>query len=97
MKGTSLSLWISGVLLLGTSAAQAALPDEATIYKDPQCGCCDGYVRHLEEQGVNVTNVHDAELGKIKQQAGIPHGLGSCHTIAMGGGTGSRATCRWRP
>lgn len=85
MKGTSLSLWVSGVLLLGTSAAQAALPDEATIYKDPQCGCCDGYVRHLEEQGVNVTNVHDAELGKIKQQAGIPHGLGSCHTIAMGG------------
>lgn len=75
---------LSSALLLGAISAQAALPDEATLYKNPQCGCCDEYARHLEEQGVDVTIVDDAELGEIKQQAGVPYGLGACHTIEMG-------------
>ncbi|WP_085920392.1 DUF411 domain-containing protein [Halomonas sp. CSM-2] len=78
------SLLVSGSLLLGATAAQAGLPDEATMYKNPQCGCCNEYARHLEEQGVDVTIVDDAELGEIKQRAGVPHGLGSCHTIGIG-------------
>ena len=62
------SLLVSGSLLLGATAAQAGLPDEATMYKNPQSGCC----------------TDDAELGEIKQRAGVPHGLGSCHTIGIG-------------
>ncbi|MCW4150744.1 hypothetical protein OM427_14530 [Halomonas sp. 18H] len=75
---------LSSALLLGATSAQAALPDEATLYKNPQCGCCDEYARHLEEQGVDVTIVDDAQLGEIKQRAGVPYGLGACHTIEMG-------------
>ncbi|ELY20523.1 DUF411 domain-containing protein [Vreelandella titanicae] len=75
---------LSSVLLLGAASAQAALPDEATLYKNPQCGCCDEYARHLEELGVDVTIIDDVELGDIKQQAGVPYGLGSCHTIEIG-------------
>ncbi|MEO1871961.1 MAG: DUF411 domain-containing protein [Cobetia sp.] len=75
---------LSSALLFGATSAQAALPGEATLYKNPQCGCCDEYARHLEEQGVDVTIVDDAQLGEIKQQAGVPYGLGSCHTIEMG-------------
>lgn len=84
MNRKTASLWISGALLLGVTTVHAAMPDEATMYKNPQCGCCDGYARHLEDQGVDVTIVDDVELGEIKQQAGIPHGLGSCHTIEIG-------------
>ncbi|WP_346796785.1 DUF411 domain-containing protein [Halomonas sp. Bachu 37] len=75
---------ISSALLLGAASVQAALPDEATMYKNPQCGCCDGYARHLEELGVEVKIVDDVELGDIKLQAGVPYGLGSCHTIQIG-------------
>ncbi|MCA8866327.1 MULTISPECIES: DUF411 domain-containing protein [unclassified Halomonas] len=75
---------LSSALLLGAASAQAALPDEATLYKNPQCGCCDEYARHLEEQGVDVTIVDDVELSEIKQQAGVPYGLGSCHTTEIG-------------
>ena len=75
---------LSSVLLLGAASAQAALPDEATLYKNPQCGCCDEYARHLEELGVDVTIIDDVELGDIKQQAGVPYGLGSCPTIGIG-------------
>lgn len=75
---------LASAILLGATSAQAALPEEATLYKNPQCGCCDEYARHLEEQGVEVTIVDNVVLGEIKQQAGVPYGLGSCHTIEMG-------------
>ncbi|MFY0989982.1 DUF411 domain-containing protein [Halomonas sp. C05BenzN] len=77
-------LLLASALLLGSAAAQAALPDEATLYKNPQCGCCDEYARQLEALGVSVTIVDDVELGDIKHQVGLPYGLGSCHTIVMG-------------
>ena len=84
MSRLTTSLFLSGALVLGATTAHAALPDEATLYKNPQCGCCDAYARHLEELGVEVTIIDDVELGDIKQQAGVPYGLGSCHTIEMG-------------
>lgn len=50
MQHMSTKLLLSGSMLLGAVSAQAALPPEATLYKNPQCGCCDAYARHLEEQ-----------------------------------------------
>ena len=84
MSRLTTSLFLSSALVLGATSAHAALPAEATLYKNPQCGCCDGYARHLEELGIEVTIIDDVELGDIKQQAGVPYGLGSCHTIEMG-------------
>ncbi|HSH57775.1 MAG TPA: DUF411 domain-containing protein [Halomonas sp.] len=77
-------LLISAALLLGAGTAQAALPDEATLYKNPQCGCCDEYARQLEARGVSVTVVDDVPLGQVKASVGLPYGLGACHTIEMG-------------
>ena len=33
----------------------------SVIYKTPQCGCCGGFIRHLERYGVavEVVNVDD--------------------------------------
>ena len=84
MQHMTTKLLLSGFMLIGTVSAQAALPPEATLYKNPQCGCCDEYARHLEELGVDVTVIDDVELGDIKQQTGVPYGLGSCHTIEIG-------------
>lgn len=79
------SLLLSATLLLGAGTAQAALPVEATMFKNPQCGCCDEYAHQLEDRGVTVKIVDDIEVGKIKQRVGLPYGLGSCHTLQMGG------------
>ncbi|WP_246007552.1 DUF411 domain-containing protein [Halomonas nitroreducens] len=84
MKLTMPHLLMATGLLLGATTAHAALPDEATLYKNPQCGCCDGYARHLERMGVDVTLVDDRELGEVKQAEGVPYGLGACHTVVMG-------------
>ncbi|QTF92852.1 DUF411 domain-containing protein [Halomonas sp. BM-2019] len=80
------TLMLSAALLLGaTSAAQAALPDKATLYMNPECGCCGEYARQLEARGVEVKVIDDVEVGRIKQRVGLPYGHGSCHTIQMGG------------
>jgi hypothetical protein len=77
-------LLVSAALLIGAGTAQAALPDAATLYKNPQCGCCDEYARQLEALGVRVAIVDDVPMGQVKERAGLPFGLGSCHTIEMG-------------
>ena len=79
------TLLLSAALLLGTGTAHAALPDKATMYKNPDCGCCDEYARQLEALGVEVKLVDDMEVGRIKQRVGLPYGHGSCHTLQMGG------------
>lgn len=84
MRHYTTSLLLSGALLLGATTAQAAMPTEATLYKDPQCGCCDEYGRHLEEMGIEVTIIDDVDMRKIKEASGIPFSLGSCHTTEMG-------------
>ncbi|WP_304526900.1 DUF411 domain-containing protein [Halomonas sp. I5-271120] len=76
-------------LLTGTGTVQADdhLPDKAVMFKTPNCGCCAGHAKHLEEQGIDVRVIHasPAQMAKTKAKAGVPHDARSCHTIAMGG------------
>jgi len=85
MKRLVPTLLVSSALLIGAGTAQAALPNAATLYKNPQCGCCDEYARQLEALGVEVAIVDDVPIGQVKERVGLPYGLGSCHTIEMGG------------
>lgn len=76
---------LAGAALLGAAiTTQAAIPGDAILYKNPDCGCCDDYARHLEQKGIDVTIIDDANMGQIKQQARLPYGLGSCHTMKIG-------------
>lgn len=84
MKRLMPTLLVSSALLISAGTAQAAMPDAATLYKNPQCGCCDEYARQLEVLGVEVAIVDDVPLGQVKGRVGLPYGLGSCHTIEMG-------------
>ncbi len=79
------ALVLSATFMLGSQAAHASLPEEATLYKSPSCGCCAAYAAYLENRGVEVKVVETQALGEIKSRLGIPHGLGSCHSLEMGG------------
>ena len=77
---------------LGVALAVAAMvapvlagPPEATLYKDPSCGCCQGYAEHLEKAGFKVTVVNTRDLPAIKKQHAIPEVLESCHTTVVDG------------
>ena len=70
-----------------TEAQSASLRGlEATVYKAPTCGCCDGYIAFLRKHGVAVTVVSDdAALYKAKAAYGVPAEAQSCHTVLLAG------------
>ncbi|MGY8524200.1 DUF411 domain-containing protein [Paracidovorax citrulli] len=68
----------------GSAGPGAALP-AVEVFKSPQCGCCDGWVSHLRQNGfaVSVRNVEDT--GAQRARAGMPERFGSCHTAMVQG------------
>jgi len=54
------------------------------IWKDPNCGCCQDWVKHLNKSGF-ATRVHDEGNTAARTRLGMPAKLGSCHTGLVGG------------
>ncbi len=54
------------------------------VWKDPNCGCCKDWVKHLEKNGFAV-KVNFGGNGEMRAKLGIPAKLGSCHTALVGG------------
>lgn len=66
------------------SAAAATLPP-LTVRKHPTCGCCSVWIEHVREAGFPV-EAHDVEdMAAVKDGAGVPQAMGSCHTAEVGG------------
>lgn len=58
---------------------------KATLYKNPQCGCCEEYAKYLGQNGFQVTIVESFDLPSVKRQNGVPEALAGCHTTIIGG------------
>lgn len=73
----------------GASAArvEATASDLPTVlvYKTPSCGCCNGWVEHLEAAGFTVDARNVTDLMSVKREAGVPVPMSSCHTALVGG------------
>lgn len=70
--------------LAGASPALAA-DKAATVFKDPQCGCCGGWIDHMQAAGYRVRVVDTDDFDALKRRHGIPGELVSCHTALVGG------------
>lgn len=85
------ALRLLSALALGVGSSGLSQPRQglqglqATIYKDPNCSCCSGYVDFLKAQGVRTTVVIPPDLSAIKARYQIPAQAQSCHTTWMGG------------
>jgi len=53
------------------------------VYKTPSCGCCNGWIEHLQAAGFSVEGRNLRDLMSIKRDAGVPVGLSSCHTALV--------------
>lgn len=79
------------VLRLGAAAlavpASSAFGQTAGIlvHKDPNCGCCTGWVRHLEAAGFTVRVEEVADLEAVRKRLGVPEDLAACHTAEVEG------------
>lgn len=61
-----------------------AAGDDVTMYKDPNCGCCGKWADHMRANGFAVKEIATQNMGAVKQSAGVPQALGSCHTARVG-------------
>lgn len=73
------------MLLATTSRPGWAQASRIVAYKDPSCGCCSGWVRHLEKAGFVVKVTETADLGAVRKGLGVPADLSSCHTAEIDG------------
>ena len=62
-----------------------AAPTHATLYKNPQCSCCESYAAYLHQNGFVVDVKPTNDLAQISQKAGVPEALQGCHTMFVGG------------
>lgn len=75
-----------GALALGALLAPAyAEEPEITVHKDPNCGCCSGWVRHLRDAGFVVRVDEAADLELVRVRLGVPQELAACHTAEVSG------------
>ncbi len=58
---------------------------EITVYRSPDCQCCHKWIQHLEKHDFNVLDEVTHNLAEIKDKAGIPTVMGSCHTALVNG------------
>lgn len=58
-----------------------AEPIRATMYKNPQCSCCEGYAAYLRSNGFEVDVKPTNDLAQISSKAGVPEKFQGCHTM----------------
>jgi len=55
------------------------------VHKDPDCGCCAGWARHLEDAGFTVMVEETANLEPVRKRLRVPADLAACHTAEVDG------------
>ena len=77
---------IGGATGVFSSSAQTAAGGGAvTLYKNPQCECCDGYATHLRSNGLAVKVITTNDLTLMSEKHGIPEALQPCHISLIAG------------
>lgn len=65
-------------------ATEAVMP-LMIVHKTPTCGCCGGWVEHMQAAGFTI-DVRDADnIHPVKERVGVPLAKGSCHTAEIDG------------
>lgn len=84
MKRRKLVLGLAALPLARTLPAIAAAPT-ILVYKNPSCGCCGNWVKHLEAAGFTVTVKEVEDTAVMRKRLGMPEEFGACHTATMAG------------
>jgi len=77
--------FIFSVALLTAACSAYASGKSITVYHDPNCGCCTGWVQHIRDAGYTVNAIQTADMSAIKHKLKVPAALESCHTAVIDG------------
>lgn len=78
-----LAVAVAAMPVAGFAAKSA--PRMATLYKSPDCTCCDGYADHLRQSGFDVKIIVDENLAARARALGVTDALAGCHTTVIDG------------
>jgi hypothetical protein len=82
----SLLALIAAVPAFGASFGARAAPQLIiTVHKDPGCGCCTGWVQHLQGAGFTTKVIDTRDLDPLRRRLGVPDDLAACHTAEVAG------------
>lgn len=76
-----------GALLALVSVSGPTLAEtlQGTLFKNPECTCCEGHADYLRENGINLQIRTVANLDKLTTDWGLPEEFHGCHTIVLSG------------
>jgi len=85
--GILFSLFLSSALAADEFWRQGITDErhEITVYRSASCGCCKGWIAHLEEHNFEVKDVAVENLNSYKQKYNVPTNGASCHTAVVDG------------
>ncbi len=76
---------IFAAALVGPLSSVSAQASTILVHKDPNCGCCAGWVQHLKDAGFTVAVEETAQLQAVRKRLGVPGDLAACHTAEVAG------------
>jgi hypothetical protein len=80
----SLTLALAGMAFVADGRISQAAP-LILVHKDPNCGCCSGWVEHILSAGFDTHLNELNDLAPIKNRLAVPPALSSCHTAEVDG------------
>lgn len=83
-RRSALVLMVAAILPTNSSGGTAEQAP-ITVHKDPNCGCCSGWVRHLQKNGFTTNVVETSQIDAVKKRLGVPDDLAACHTAEIAG------------
>ncbi len=81
-------LFIGLILLVAAGSALSQSLTDATlnVFKDENCGCCVGWIDHMQGAGFASKINHPRDLNGVKEDLGVLPKWQSCHTAVTKGG-----------
>ena len=73
------------VATLSTAYAKDIQSKDIVVYKNPECQCCNRWIKYLEKNNYNVTKINTRDVFAEKKRLGVPEKISACHTAVIDG------------
>jgi len=80
-----LILFSLGFVFSSVAFAKDVHSKDITVYKNPQCGCCNKWISYLKKNNYNVIEKNTRDVLAEKKRLGVPEKLAACHTAVIDG------------
>ena len=80
MLNSFIGVFVFPCLLVTDASAQSIEDITLNVYKEPTCGCCVGWIEHMDARGYNFTVHHPRNISLVKAELGLKSEWTSCHT-----------------